>query len=123
MRRLAGSLFTERKLFRLCFAGAVITSVLVSPLTNVHDLCLLLLPLALVADHCSAQWPSREVRALLISVVPLLVSPLWIFLWMRWGRLNLLVILLLWLIYAIRREVARLQNAGSFAPAGVNPPV
>jgi hypothetical protein len=110
------NLTDERRSFRLSFACAVITAVLVSYLTNAHDLCLLVLPLALLADHCAARWPERQaVRALLIPVVPLLLSPLWIFLWMRWGKLNLAVIPLLWWIYAMRRELLRLRNNAAAA--------
>jgi hypothetical protein len=101
----------EQQFFRLSFACAVITAVLVSYLTNAHDLCLLVLPLALLADHCAARWSERKaISALLIPVVPLLLSPLWIFFWMRWGKLNLAVIPLLWWIYAMRRELLRLRN-------------
>ncbi len=98
--------------FRLSFACAVITAVLVSYLTNTHDLCLLVLPLALLADHCAAHWSERQaVRSLLIPVAPLLISPLWFFLWMGWGKLNLAVIPLLWWVYAMWRELARLKES------------
>ena len=107
MRSLAKSVPS----FRLSFACAVITAVLVSYLTNTHDLCLLVLPLALLAEYVAIHWSERQaIRALLIPVVPLLLSPLWIFLWMRWGKLNLVAILLLWWIYAMRRELLRLRN-------------
>jgi hypothetical protein len=114
MRRLANDL----RFFRLSFACAVITAVLVSYLTNAHDLCLLVLPLALLADHCASRWSDRQaVRALLIPVVPLLISPLWILLWMRWGKLNLMVIPLLGWIYAMWWEAARLRSRDGSAPA------
>ncbi|MGP8093146.1 MAG: glycosyltransferase 87 family protein [Candidatus Sulfotelmatobacter sp.] len=103
--------FTDQQFFRLSFACAVIAAVLVSYLTNAHDLCLLVLPLALLADYVAIHWSERQaVRVLLIPVVPLLLSPLWIFLWMRWGKLNLVAIPLLWWIYAMRRELQRLRN-------------
>jgi len=104
----------DARFFRLSFACAVITTLLVSYLTNTHDLCLLLLPLALLADHCAAHWSERSAtRALLLPVVPLLVSPLWMFFWLQWGRLNLVVILLVWWIYAMRRELVRLRSVES----------
>jgi len=106
MRGLAN----DARFFRLSFACAVVTAVLVSYLTNTHDLCLLVLPLALLADHCAAHWPERHaMRALLTPVVPLLISPLWILVWIRWGRLNLVAILLLWWVYAMRHELLRLK--------------
>jgi len=107
MRGLAN----DARFFRLSFACAVVTALLVSYLTNTHDLCLLALPLALLADHCAAHWSERQaMKALLISSAPLLISPLWILVWIRWGRLNLIAILLLWWIYAIRRELLRLKG-------------
>ena len=107
MRGLAN----DARCFRLSFACAVVTAVLVSYLTNTHDLCLLVLPLALLADHCAAHWSERQaIKALLIPVAPLLISPLWFFFWMGWGKLNLAVIPLLWWIYAMWRELARLKE-------------
>jgi len=108
MRGLAN----DPRCFRLSFACAVVTAVLVSYLTNTHDLCLLVLPLALLADHCAARWSERQaIRALLIPVAPLLISPLWFFFWMRWGKLNLAVIPLLWWVYAMWRELGRLKES------------
>ncbi|HXY77883.1 MAG TPA: glycosyltransferase family 87 protein [Candidatus Acidoferrales bacterium] len=107
-----GGWANDARFFRLSFACAVITTLLVAYLTNTHDLCLLLLPLALLADHCAGHWCERSaMRALLIPVAPLLVSPLWMLFWLRWGRLNLVVIPLLWWIYAMRREILRLSRA------------
>ena len=111
MRSLVRSRSDDPRFFRLSFACAVITAVLVSYLTNAHDLCLLVLPLALVGEYCAAHWSERrEVKTLLIPVAPLLISPLWIVLWMRWGKLNLAVIPLLWWLYAMWRELAGSRN-------------
>ncbi len=107
-------LVNDRRFFRLSFAIAVITVVLVSYNTNAHDLSLLVLPLALLADHCApelSRWSPAKTR-MVVPVVPLLISPLWIFLWMGWGRINLMVIFLLWWIYAIRREMLRMRATG-----------
>jgi hypothetical protein len=112
----------EVRSFRLSFACAMITVLLVGYLTNAHDLCLLALPLALLADHCATRWPERRaIRALLIPVVPLLASPLWILFWLEWGRLNLVAILLLWWVYATQRELVRLRSAGISGAAAVAP--
>ena len=111
MRSLVRARSDDRRCFRLSFAVAVTTAVLISVLTNAHDLCLLVLPLALVGDYCLVHWSEqREVRTLLIPVAPLLISPLWIVLWMRWGKLNLAVFFLLWWLYAMWRELTRLRN-------------
>ena len=98
--------------FRLSFACAVITAVLVAYNTNAHDLCLLVLPLALFADDCALRWhdsrPNRQqLASLLLPVAPLSISPLWIVLWMRWEKLNLMVIPLLWWMYAWARESSK----------------
>jgi Glycosyltransferase family 87 len=103
MRRFA----RDQYFFRLSFGCAVIAAVLVGYNTNMHDLCLLVLPLALLADHCAAGstgWP--QTRALLVPVLPLLISPLWIFLWLAWGKVNLMALFLLWWLYAMRKEIA-----------------
>ena len=120
MRRLARA-DTSPVFFRLSFACAVIATVLVPYLTNTHDLCLLVLPLAVLADHCAAGWAERRtVKSFLIPVVPLLISPLWILLWLRGGKLNLFAIPLLWAIYVVWRELVRLTNLPN--PARVTTP-
>ena len=102
----------DRRLFRLSFACAVIVSALVGYNTNAHDLSLLVLPLALLADHVVAKapcWPSETTR-IVLPVVPLLISPLWFFLWMRWEQTNLMAAFLLWWLYTIGQEVLRMSN-------------
>ena len=108
MRNLAD----DRRLFHLCFSCAVIASVLEGYNTNAHDLSLLILPLALLADHVAAKVPrwSSETMRIVVPVVPLLISPLWFFLWMRWEHTNLMAAFLLWWLYAIRGEVLRMGN-------------
>jgi hypothetical protein len=98
----------DHRFFNLSFACAVITSVLVSYNANAHDLSLLVLPLALIVDYCAPEWHGwwRSAKsALVLPVLPLLISPLWILLWMKWNRINLMVVFLLWWVYAIRREI------------------
>ena len=115
MRHLAN----DRGLFKLCYACAVIVAILVAYNTNVHDLCLLILPLALVAD-AFAQAGARKsfLKArLLLPVAPLLLSPLWFLLWMKWGRTNLVAIFLLWWLYVIRGEIVR-RKAGADSDSG-----
>jgi len=93
----------DRGLSHLSTACAVIAAILVSYSANAHDLCLLILPLVLVADYCRGRdWPS--VRELALPALPLLISPLWIFSWIRWGRINFVAALLLWWIYVLRRR-------------------
>lgn len=110
MRRTAN----DQRFFRLTFACAVLASLLVAYNTNAHDLCLLVLPLTLVGDHCAARWSDgKPAKALLIPITPLLISPVWIFLWMGLGKLNVMAILLLWWIYAMQREMVKLRSTAS----------
>ncbi len=115
---------TSPRTFSLSFALAVVTCVLVSYQASSHDLCLLLLPLALVADWVSSysrrfSWP--QVR-LLVPVLPLLFSPLWIFLWLVWHKTNLLVILLLWWGWEIHRVLRDLRLQEVAISAGLQDP-
>jgi hypothetical protein len=102
----------ERESFRLSFACAVITAVLLGYSTNTYDLCLLILPMTLVADYWMTaprdnSW-SRAIGIFPAAVISL--SPLWFFLWMRWERINLMTFFLLWWFFAIRKEVLELQS-------------
>ncbi|HYM77286.1 MAG TPA: glycosyltransferase family 87 protein [Candidatus Dormibacteraeota bacterium] len=109
----------DQRYFRLCFAGAVIVALLVGYSTNSYDLSLLVLPLAVAADHClagSSEEAATKV-SLIVPAIPLLISPIWFFLWMRWESLNLMAIFLLWWAYAIRNEILRLQRqSGGLRP-------
>ena len=97
-----------RRQSQFCFAAAVIAAVLVAYSTNTYDLCLLMVPLAVSVDACLAD-PSAAQR-LLVPAIPLFVSPLWFFLWMRWQRTNLMVLFLLWWLFALIVEIRRLQR-------------
>jgi len=97
----------ERESFRLCFSCAVITAVLLGYSTNTYDLCLLILPLALVADYWIAT-PPDNFRTRTISIffaAVIFLSPIWFFLWMRWERINVMAFFLLGWFFAIRRDV------------------
>lgn len=103
--------------FNLCLACAVIAAVTVSYNTNSYDLSLLVLAIALVLDHClrSAN-PRRSLRAMFLPALPLFISPLWLFLWLGWGRTNVMAVSLLWWCYAIWDEMRRIETAD---PTGV----
>jgi hypothetical protein len=99
----------------LQFSLAIVVSVLTSWHTNAHDLSLLVLPLVLMADYC-LHTLSREPRrrfALLLPAVPLLISPLWIVLWLVSGEINLMAIPLLWWAWEIGRELPRDRDSAS----------
>jgi len=110
--RLRGS-FDRGGPRKLGLAAAIAAALLVGYSTNTYDLSLLVLSLALVAEYCwldLGSQPSRQLR-LIVPVIPLLISPLWFFLWMRWARMNLIALFLLWWLYAIRKEVLQTSNA------------
>ncbi len=86
--------------FELRFSLAVIISVLIAWQTNMHDLTLLVLPMVLIADYVMRA-PTEEEKfwkryRLLIPAVPLLISPLWLVVWIAEGKANLMAIPLLW---------------------------
>jgi hypothetical protein len=93
----------------LLFSLAIGVSLLISGHTNAHDYCLLVLALVLMSDYCLRFAPSERRRklALLIPVVPILISPLWIVLWLAYGHENLMAISLLWWMWAIAKELSR----------------
>ena len=97
----------ERESFRLCLAVAIIASVLVGYSTNTYDLSLLVVPLAIIASlllrNYSANSPNW--RTLIAPAIPLLISPLWFFLWMRWERINLMALFLFWWLLAVVSEI------------------
>jgi len=95
----------------LGFGGAVIVAVLVGYSTNTYDLCLLILPLAIVADYLFLRIGknARLNIGLYGPAVLLCISPLWFFLWMKWEHLNLVAVLLLWWFFSIRSEITRLK--------------
>ena len=97
----------DRRLFKLCFACAVVVSVLAGYSTNTYDLSLLLVPLALVADYIAEKNSESD---LLVPIIPLLISPLWFFLWLRWERINVMAFFLVWWLFAIRAEILRTRR-------------
>jgi len=118
-RAKSRNLDNDRSVLNLGFACAVIAAVLVGYNTGAYDLSLLILPIALIADHCLgvlSELPRARTR-LVLPCVPLLMSPLWFLLWRRWERINLMAIFLLWWLYAIRREIERIRGNAEAEPA------
>ena len=110
MRKLAAHDWS----FRLCFTSAVITALLVGYSTNSYDLSLLVVPLAIVADYAFRN--SASATRVFIPIIPLLVSPLWFFLWMQWQRIYLMAFFLLWWLWTILSEIRHL-SAGHQNPS------
>jgi hypothetical protein len=98
---------------QLCFGIAVIAAVLMAYSTNTYDLSLLVVPLAVFANYASTR--SRNVKWVLAPAIPLLVSPLWFFLWMSWGRTNLMTVFIVWWLFVLVAEVRRLGNPAEAA--------
>jgi hypothetical protein len=105
------------------FSLAVVVAVLTSWHTNAHDLCLLLLPLVLLTDYgwtTLDQLPGRK-AGLLIPSLPLLISPLWIVLWLENSNINLMAIPLLWSVWQISKEATRAGSVLGAASDGLTP--
>jgi hypothetical protein len=98
----------DKMLFRLCFAGAVMTALLVGLSTNSYDLSLLVVPLAVIVN-CRLERP-LDGKPLIAPAVPLLISPLWFLLWMRWQRINLMAVFLSGWLFVLIAEVRRLRR-------------
>lgn len=99
------------ELFNLCMACAIIGALLISYNTNTYDLSLLVLPAALLLNHCFLSVdPRRMLNAMFLPAAPLFLSPLWFFLWLHWMRTNLMAVFLLGWCYVIWREVQRLAS-------------
>ncbi len=100
----------------LQFSLAVVVAGLIAWQTNAHDLSLLVIPLVLLADYCCGERAAdaKADFALLYPVWPLLISPLWMVLWLGIGKVNLMAIPLLWWTWRMSRE-ARAGN-GEFLP-------
>jgi membrane-bound acyltransferase YfiQ involved in biofilm formation len=98
----------------LQFSLAIVVSLLIAWQTNTHDLSLLVLPLVFIADYCFADYclhpPTRALVKrfdLLLPALPLLISPLWMVLWLVVGQVNLMVIPMLWWTWRISKELSR----------------
>jgi hypothetical protein len=93
----------------LQFALAITVSELIGWQTNIHDFTLLVLAMVLIADYCLhlSLHPQERRFALLDPMFPLLISPIWLILWLTVGKVNLLAIPLLWWIWKLGQELSR----------------
>jgi Glycosyltransferase family 87 len=91
----------------LQFLLAIAVADLIGWQTNIHDYSLLVLPLVLIADYCLRTAPQKPGSrfALLYPAVPILISPLWLILWLSVGHMNLMAIPLLWWVWKIGGEM------------------
>lgn len=99
---------SRNRRFDLSISLAVVATVILSYHVLAHDLCLLLLPLLLLAnDFIEHGFPKSGRRiAILAPMVVLFLSPLLMLLWFRYGEFSLLAsVLLLW-FFGISRELS-----------------
>ncbi|MFY9744226.1 MAG: glycosyltransferase family 87 protein [Candidatus Sulfotelmatobacter sp.] len=99
----------EPEKFGMRFSLAIAVTLLISGHTNAHDYCLLLLAMVLVADYCF-RFATREpprILALFLPILPILISPLWIVLWLVYAHVNLMAIPLLGWAWTIGKELSR----------------
>ena len=101
-----GWLSEHPKKLELQFSLAIMVSALIAWQTNTHDLSLLLLPLVLIADCCLNPTAGAPRFNLLVPTLPLLISPLWMVLWLVTGRVSLMAIPLLWWTLKIGGELS-----------------
>lgn len=96
----------------LQFSLAIVVSLLTAVHTNAHDYCLLVLPAALIAEYCFCSLKNQRGRqfALWLPILPILISPLWIVLWLVYGHVNLMAISLLGWTWVIGKELSRGQS-------------
>ena len=97
----------SRKSRHLSLGCVLLAALLSGYSTNTYDLCLLIIPLVLTVDHVGKQLSSSK-AILLAPIILLAISPLWFLLWMQFERLNLIAILILWWLMALRTEVVHL---------------
>ena len=105
--------------FDLSISLAVVATVILSYHVLAHDLCLLLLPLLLLAnDFFEHGFPITDRRiAMLTPMLVLFLSPLLMLLWFRYGEFSLLApVLLLW-FYGISRELLNEKGRANLKPA------
>jgi hypothetical protein len=95
----------------LRFSMAVMVAELIGWQTNIHDYALLLLPILLIANNCLRAPPSRARWSVLYPLFPILISPLWLLLWLWRGHVNLMAIPLLWCVWNLSVQSAQVEPA------------
>jgi hypothetical protein len=95
----------------LQFSLTLVVTILVSYHAYAHDLSLLLLPGLIVTNYLGMSALLSVPRKLLLIVPMLLLylSPLYMFLWFRYGQLNLMAVPLLFWGWGLGREIHRLS--------------
>jgi hypothetical protein len=105
----SGSKSASTASLELQFSLAILVSLLIAWQTNSHDHSLLVIPLALMTDYCLRTIPHASALrfGLLLPVLPLLISPLWMVLWLVSHNVNLITLPLLWWTLNVGKELSR----------------
>jgi hypothetical protein len=94
--------------FDLAFALSLIVTALVGYHTFLYDLSLLLIPELIVLNRLSAQHPPPwRVWMHLSPVVALSFTPIYVVIWLRWQRANLLGLILIFWLGILWRETCQ----------------
>jgi len=114
---------TNTTAFDLRFSLCVIVTVLAGYHTFAYDLSLLILPIALVANHVLETNPiGGWSRITLVGPLLLLFfTPLQMFLYIRNGHYNLMALVLLFWGWGVAREISRLPLVSRTKPAALQP--
>jgi hypothetical protein len=95
----------DPELFGLSFSCAILVAALVGYNTSAYDLALIALPVLVIGRSRLAESPVHWRRGATLPVLPLLISPFWFVIGMYWHKFNLVAVLLLWWLFAMRKEV------------------
>ena len=109
--------------FELEFSLVIIITVLVSYHSYDHDLSLLILPVLFVMSHIQTL-PKFDLWTRVSVLVPILLvclSPLYMLLWLHYGRLSLLAPVLLLLAWGVSREIAKCSDGAGWLNQAYSP--
>jgi Glycosyltransferase family 87 len=95
---------------------AIVVGTLVAWQTNTHDLSLLIVPMVLSANYYVDQrsesiqksgsiWKTANSMGMIFPIVPLLIGPLWLLLWLLWSQVNLMALPILWWMWEIGKNL------------------
>ena len=117
---LAAAKWTVRSAatFDLAFSLSAIVTVLVSYHAFAYDLCLVLVPVALILNYLGTHRQVDQTTRLMLlgPILILYLSPLHMILWLRYGVLSLVAPVLVVWVWGIAREILRVENSTTSGP-------
>lgn len=98
--------------FNLGFSAALLATVLVSYHAFAYDLSLLILPVFLLLDHWRLMKTKFDLRSAVLfgPALALFLTPLFVVLWFQEGQLSGFSVILLFWLWGISREMARMTS-------------